>query len=148
MLIENTNSNLILTPNHSINALFEQIPIEGIAYLVASVAIRIFSISLSFPLLGIGLSILTTNLALKTLEWYDSQLVVDLTKEACKFNRTYPNLQLVIFTSALAISFLTETLSFFAGIYLGSFGTIIMDVENYKRLQEESRKQQTSSLIV
>lgn len=121
--------------------ILDQMPFEGVAYLVASIAVRVFSTALSAPLLGIGISIVATNLALKTIEWYDNQLVIDLTKEACKFNRNYPNLQWVMFIAALAMSFLSETLSFITGIYLGSFGTIIMDVENYKRLQDESRKQ-------
>lgn len=147
MNIENNNSNFIMTPNPLNKKFFESIPIEGIAYLVASIAVRVFSVSLSYPLLGIGLAMVVTNLALKTIEWYDNQLIIDLTKEACKFNRAYPNLQRIMFASALAISFLTETLSFVVGIYLGSFGTILMDIENYKRLQEERRKQQGCSLI-
>ena len=120
--------------------LLNAIPIEGIAFLAASLAVRIFSISLSTPLLGIGISILTTRIALKALDCYDDSLLVELTKEACKFNKRFPKLQIITFIFALALSFYTKTLSFITGACLGSFGSIILDVENYKFLQEANRK--------
>lgn len=120
--------------------IFEAVPIEGIAFIIASFAMRIFSTSLAFPLVGIGLAIITTRLVLKVIDRYDNKLLVNLTKEACKFNRNYPKLQMIIFICTLVFSFVSKTLSFSTGACLGSFGSIILDVENYKLQQQANRQ--------
>lgn len=121
--------------------LIDAIPAEGVTFLVASVAIRIFSVSLSTPLLAMGLSVIAVRLLLKIADNYDHQFVVDLTKEVCKFNRTYPQLQTIAFLSALVFSFTSPTLSFFIGVSLGSFSSIILDVEKHKLMQQLRRAQ-------
>lgn len=115
------------------------VPVEGIAFIVASLAARIFIPPITAPLLGIGISVIITRVAIKAIEWYDTTLLVGLTKEACKFNKNYPKLQMITFICALALSFISKTLSFLAGVALGSFGSVILDVESYKSLQQTNR---------
>lgn len=143
MVIENTGFSPATYSTEKPSLVFQilnAIPIEGIAFVVASCAVRIFSASLAAPLLGIGVSILTTRLVLKTIDCYDNKLLVNLTKEACKFNKNYPKLQMITFICALALSFVSKTLSFIVGACLGSFGSIILDVESYKLMQQANRK--------
>jgi hypothetical protein len=114
-------------------------PVEGVAFLVASIAVRLFSTSLTAPLLGIGLSIIATRVVLKIVEWYDQRTIVFLNKEACKLKGNYPNLEKVSFCFSLAVSFISKPLGFVAGALLGCFGSIILDVENYKLMQKQHR---------
>lgn len=114
-------------------------PVEGVAFLVASLAVRIFSTSLTAPLLGISLSIIATRVVLKVLEWYDQRTIVFLNKEACKLKGNNPNLEKISFCFSLAVSFISKPLGFIAGALLGCFGSIILDVENYKLMQRQHR---------
>jgi hypothetical protein len=125
---------------HFISHVTKLIPIESVAFLIGAVAVRVFSTALTAPFLGIGLSILVTRLVIKLIDCYDDTLLVNLTKEVCKFNKRYPKLQIITFIATLALCFLSKTLSFILGISLGSFGSIILDVENYKLLQQANRK--------
>lgn len=122
-----------------IKQLADSIPMEGVTFVVASLAMRVFSVTLSTPLLGIGLSIIAARLFLKAIDPYAHRLVVDLTKEACRINRAYPNLQTMAFIAALAISFTSQSLSLFIGVSLGTFGSIVLDVERHKLLQQWNR---------
>jgi len=122
------------------SSILDYLPIEGIACLVVSAAIRIFSTALSVPFLGMGVSMIATHLALKTIEWYDEQLVIDLSTEVLKVTRNHPNLQLIAFAAAMALSFFSKAISFASGLSLGCFGTVIMNVGNYRQLQETNRK--------
>ena len=123
-----------------LETILEEIPFEGTAFLAAALAARFFFPLFTAPLLGIGLSLTVTRLAIKFLGRYDRKLMVDLTKEACKLHREYPNLQLICFLFSLSIALLSKTLGFLAGAAAGSFGAVILDVENYKRLQQIDRK--------
>lgn len=122
-----------------VKKIIDAIPVEGVTFLVASLAVRLFSVSLAVPLLGIGASIIASKFLLKAIDFYDHQIVVDLTKEACKLHRVYPSLQIIGFISALALSFTSQSLSFFVGVSLGSFGSIILDVERHKLMQQWNR---------
>lgn len=117
----------------------DAIPVEGITFAVASLAVRIFSTSLTAPLLGVGLSLIASRLLLKAIDLCNHRIVVALTKEACKLNRAYPNMQLIIFISSLAFSFTSQSLSFLMGLSLGSFGGVILDVERHKLMQQWNR---------
>jgi hypothetical protein len=122
-----------------VKKLSDAIPIEGVTFLAASLGVRILSVSLSAPLLGIGVSMIASRMLLKAIDVLDHRIVVDLTKEACKINRTYPSLQAIVFVSALAFSFTSQSLSFLIGVSLGSFGSIILDVERHKLMQQWNR---------
>jgi len=119
--------------------IFDAVPVEGITFLIASLAIRLFTTTLSSPLFGIGISIIVTRLVLKAIDRYDNTLLINLTKTACKFNKEYPTLQLITFICALAFSFLSGPLSFVIGACLGSFGSVMLDVEHYKKMQQANR---------
>lgn len=119
----------------------DAIPVEGAAFLVASIAVRVFSTSLTVPFLGIGISIIASKFLLKAIDAFDHQIVIDLTKEVCKINRMYPNLQTIGFICAIAFSFTSQSLSFLIGVSLGGFGSIVLDVERYKLLQQWNRLQ-------
>jgi hypothetical protein len=130
----------IYDPNNSMFNFYTEIPIEGIAFLATSVVMRLFIPAFSPPLFGIGLSLCATRLAINFLGSYDKRTVVELTKEACKFNRKYPKLQLITFLFTIVLSFFSRTLAFFAGTVAGSFGALLLDVENYKLMQQTDRK--------
>ncbi|MEI8366020.1 MAG: hypothetical protein WCF65_06345 [Parachlamydiaceae bacterium] len=115
-------------------------PIESIAFLVASAVVRIFSHPLAVPLLGVGISMLATTLVLKALSGYDQSMKVYITKKVCIFNKKHPRLHLMTTIFAFAISFISKKLGFLTGVLIGSFGTIILDVEKYKLMQKASRK--------
>lgn len=119
---------------------FKIIPIESIAFLIASVAASVFSHSIAAVFLGIALSIATTKLVLKAFDCYDRSLVVNVTKEICKFNKKHPKLQLIAFLFALAIGFASKPLGLIAGAFLGSFGSIVLDVESYRLMQQTNRR--------
>lgn len=119
--------------------LLNSIPAEGIAFLVASIAVRFFSSSFAYPLMGIGISLITTTLVLKSLECYDRILLINLTKEACKFSKKYPKIQMIACICALVFSLISKTSSFFLGAVLGSFSSLILDVERYKLIQKANR---------
>lgn len=93
-------------------------------------------------LYGIGLGILGTGLVLKAHCSYDSWNWVNLTMKACKLNKKYPNLQLISFIFALSIGVLSSTFGFAAGMVLGCFAAIILDVEHSKAILEENRRNQ------
>jgi len=112
---------------------------EAAVFLTASLAMRIFVPPLAAPLLGISLSVIATRLVLKICDRYNSTVVIHLTKEACKFNKRHPQFQRIAFVFSLAISFLSRTCGFIGGIILGSFGAILLEVENYKLLQRANR---------
>lgn len=120
-------------------ALIAEIPIEGVAALAASVAIRLFSAALSAPLQGIGISIIATKLVFKIIDCYDPKLTNHLAIEALKLNKNYPKLQTIAFCFTLAISYLSRSIAFISGSLLGFFFTIIIDVENYKLIQRHNR---------
>ncbi|HEV8051867.1 MAG TPA: hypothetical protein VGP47_05175 [Parachlamydiaceae bacterium] len=119
--------------------LLNAIPSEGIAFLVGSLAVRILSPTFASPLLGIGISLITATLVLKSLECYDSPLLINLTKETCKLSKKYPKIQMITCICALAFSLISKTFSFFIGAALGSFASIILDVERYKLMQQANR---------
>ena len=121
------------------NDLFNSLPVEGVAFLAASLAVRIFSSSFACPLLGIGFSLITTTLVLKSLECYDQLLLINLTKKVCKFSKKYPKIQMIACICALVFSLISKTSSFMIGAFLGSFGSLILDVERYKLLQKANR---------
>lgn len=121
--------------NHFLNV----IPTEGVTFIVASLAVRIFSSSLACPLLGIGISLVTTTLVLKSLECYDQLLLINLTKEACKLSKKYPKIQMIACICALVFSLLSKTFSFILGAFIGSFSSLILDVERYKLIRQANR---------
>jgi hypothetical protein len=121
------------------NKLLNSIPAEGVAFLVASVAVRIFSASFACPLLGIGISLVTTTLVLKSLECYDQLLLINLTKEACKLSKKYPKIQMIACICALVFSLISRTSGFLLGALIGSFSSLILDVERYKLIQKANR---------
>ncbi len=136
------------TPSHGAGGFFKKLgtclietPAEALAFAVAAAAMRVFIPCLSAPLLGISAGLLATKLVLKISSCYTSNLLISLTKEACKLNRKYPKLQLIAFIFAMSISFLSRFLGIVLGIALGSFGAVILDIENYKLLQKVTRKQ-------
>jgi hypothetical protein len=114
-------------------------PIEGVAFLVASAVVRIFSVPLSAPLLGIGLSFIATRLVLKMIDCYDPKLIIHLKIEAYILIGKYPELHKIAICFALAISFLSTQLGFISGAVLGSFVSVTLDVENYKLIQKSNR---------
>lgn len=114
-------------------------PIEGIAFLITSLAVRIFSVPLSVPLLGIGLSFIATRLVLKMIDCYDPKVIIHLKIEAYKLIGKYPSLPKIAICFALAISFLSKHLGFITGLALGCFVSITLEVENYKILQNANR---------
>lgn len=119
--------------------LLNSLPAEGIAFLVASIAVRFFSTSFAYPLLGIGSSLVITTLVLKSLECYDQQLLINLTRETCKFSKKHPKIQMIACICALVFSLISTISSFFIGVLIGSFGSLILDVERYKLLQQANR---------
>lgn len=144
MTIDTYNRPVPVYPNHKNDTfrsqLIDALPVEGMAFLIASFAVRLFNNTLAAPLLGIGISVIITRLVLKAIDCYDGPLLINLTKEACKVNKNYPKLQMITFVCALAFSFISKTLSVLIGACLGSFGSIILDVESYKLLQKANRK--------
>ena len=124
-------------------SILDEIPYEGVLFLVAACAARIFFPLLSAPLFGIGLSVTFARLAIKLLSCYDKKLLIDLTKEACKLHRKYPKLQLICFLFSLAIAFISKTLGFLAGAITGSSGALILDVENHILMQQLERRNVT-----
>lgn len=114
-------------------------PIEGVAFLIASVVVRIFSVSLSAPLFGIGASFIATRLVLKTIECYDPKLIINLKIEVYKLTAKYPSVQKAAICFALAISFISQYLGLISGAAIGSFVSITLDVENYKLIQKSKR---------
>lgn len=124
--------------------LLDSIPSEGLTCLAASVAVRIFSTSLAVPLFNIGVSMFATQLVLKVLECYDGATLITLTKEAYRVNKNYPKLQVIACLSAFAFSLISETLSIMIASCLGSFRTILLDVESCKRLQQANRQKMGS----
>lgn len=118
----------------------EEIPVEAVAFAIAALAVRLFAPVLSTPLFGIAAGLLATKLVLKLVERYDNGRVINLTKEALRFNKGYPNLQFITLVFALATSWIAQTVAFFTGAALGCFSAIILDVEHYKLLQQANRK--------
>lgn len=118
----------------------DELPIGGIAFIVASVAIKIFSPPLAAPLLGAGIAVITTKLVRKGIGWYDNRILVNLTKEICKLNKKFANIQFVAVIFAIAISFLYPPLGLVAGALIGCYSAIIFDVERAKLMQQARRK--------
>lgn len=113
---------------------------DAVPFVIAAAFTRLFALPLTSPILGIGTAAFVGKLVLKTLKWYDDRILINLTKEACKFNQKHPKLQLVSFIFVLTISFLSQTTALLTGIALGCFGATILDVENYKRRQQANRR--------
>lgn len=135
----NLTLNLPVKERSFIHDLFNAAPLEAFAFLITSAAIRVFSPPLAAPLLGIGISMLTTKLVLNVANQYDNILLVNLTKEACSLNKKYPKLQMIALIFAMAVSYLYQPLGFAAGALIGSFGAVVLDIERYKLLQQSER---------
>lgn len=117
------------------NTLFE-FPIEALAFAIASFVASLFRLSAALPLRGIGLGLFTEKLAAQAMSFYSPSKMIGLTKEACKLVRHYPRLQLISFIVTLIVSIPFRNLGFYAGIAVGGFGAIILEVEKYKYLRQ------------
>lgn len=129
-----------LNSPYSYSSLLNEIPFEAAAFAVAGLALQFFFPSLSAPLFGISIALASTKLVLKFLDRYDNVKLLRITKEACKLNKSYPNLQLVGFIASLALSLLSQNVGFVVGIAVGAFGAVILDIENYKLMQQANRR--------
>lgn len=118
----------------------KEAPVEAVAFLVAAAVVRIFSPSLAAPLLGVGVSMLATTLVLKAVSLYNPALTIKLTKEVCIFNNKHPKLQLVTAIFSFVVSFVSRSLGFISGGFLGGVGCIVLDLERYKLMQKASRE--------
>lgn len=123
-----------------INTAVDSIPFGGIAFIVASLAIKVFSQPLAAPLLGMGIGAIATKLVKNVIDWYDSKLLVDLTKEAHKLNKRFAHLQLIALIFAFAISFVFKPFGFVAGAFIGCFSATVFDMERAKLGQQDNRK--------
>lgn len=139
--LKNWDQDLANASGFNSSRFFKMIPVEGLSFLIASVATRIFSISFGIFLAGIGISLIATTLVIKSIDCYDHRVLISLTKEACKFNKNYPKLRLITFISGFILSSFSKKLAFATGVFLGSYGGLILDVETYKQMQQANRKQ-------
>lgn len=110
-------------------------PIEGLAFIATAAVTNLFIPSITPSLIAIGTALFSATLVLKALNRYTSFFAIKLTKEACKLRRAYPKLQVITLIFSLAISFLSKAAGVLAGIVLGTFGAIVLDVEYYKLQQ-------------
>ncbi len=129
-----------VSPGDILATVVSAIPVEAITFFAAAAVSRLFIAALSAPLAGIGIGIVITKLALKSFSRYDSGPLVYLTKEACRFNRKYPQAQLISFIFVLSIGFLSAQIAMIAGGLLGCFGAILLDVETYRLIQQANRR--------
>jgi hypothetical protein len=114
-------------------------PAEAAAFAVAAIVMRIFFSSLAPPFMGICVSLIGTRLIVKALDHYCQAPLIEIKRQVCLLNKNFPRLQLVGFISALVISLLSQTLGFAMGLVVGAFGSVILDVENYKLMQQAKR---------
>jgi len=117
------------------NAFFE-LPIEALAFAVAGAIASFFKLTAASALGGIGLGLFTAKLAAKAMNLYNPELLIGITKKACKLVKQYPRLQFISFIFTLMISIPFQNLGFSAGIIVGGFGAIILDVEKYNHLRQ------------
>ena len=114
-------------------------PAEAAMFALAAVVMRIFISSLVAPFVGICVSLVLTRLAIKTLDQNYNSPLVHIKKQVYLINKKYPNIQFLTFISSLVISLLSPTAGFLMGLSVGAFGSIVLDVENYKLLQQTKR---------
>lgn len=124
--------------------LLDALPAEGLTLTTTSFALNFFSSSLAAPLFHIGLSMFTAQLVLKAIECYDDATPVSLAKEAYRWNKNYPKLQVITFICAYAVSLISKTFSIMIASCLGSFRTILLDIEASKRLLQANRQRMRS----
>lgn len=119
----------------SSSALFE-FPIEALSFAVAGLVASFFKFAAAAALKGIGFGLLSAKLAAKAMDRYHPEQLIELTKKACNLVRKYPKLQFISFTITLIMSSFFRNLSFGAGVMVGSFNAIILDVERYKQIRQ------------
>jgi len=124
--------------------LLDSLPAEGLAITTASFTVGFFSSALATPLFHIGLSMFATQLVLKAIDCYDDETPISLAKEAYRWNKNYPKLQVVTLICAYAVSLISKTFSIMIASCLGSFRTILLDIEDSKRLQQANRQRMGS----
>jgi hypothetical protein len=120
--------------------LLDAIPAEGLAITTASFTLSFFSQALAAPLFHIGISMFATQLVLKAVDCYDDEASISLAKEAYRWNKNYPKLQVITLICAYAISLISKIFSIMIASCLGGFRTILLDIEDSKRLQQANRQ--------
>jgi len=115
-------------------------PVEGIVFVIGAAAANVFISFLTVPLLGIGISMITTKLVLKALDRYNNAAFIDLTKEVCKFHKKFSKLQVIGCIVALALGYLSQAVALTVGIAVGFCGAVILDVEKHKVAQCAARR--------
>lgn len=115
-------------------------PVEGIAILITSFAIRVFSTTLATPLLAIGVSVVAARLVLKVMDCYNPVGVVRLTKHTCELEEAYPKLHIVALVAAIALSYISAIFGILVGIGFGCLFSITLDVKKCKLQQQANRK--------
>lgn len=119
---------------------FYEIAVEAVAFAVAATVVYLFKSPMFAPLLGISIGLFTSKLVVKILDHYNGSFLIKLSKQACTLYKNFPKLQLISFIFALAISTLSDTFGLIFGIALGSFEALVLNIENYKLLQQANRK--------
>lgn len=117
------------------SALFE-FPIEALAFAVAGLVASFFKLAAAAALKGMSFGLLAAKLATKAMNRYHPEQLIELTKKACNLVRQYPKLQFISFTITLIISSFFRNLSLGAGVMVGGFNAIILDVERYKQIRQ------------
>lgn len=115
-------------------------PPEGVAFGAAALVSKIVFPAFAPPLAGISLGLFGTRLVLNTCDKYTGKTLIKVKVEACKLNRKYANLQKISFFVSLALGLASSPLGLAAGIFTGSFGAIILEVEHYILLQKVKPK--------
>lgn len=126
-----------------IASLIYETPAEALAFGVAAAASRLFGLPFAAPFLGISAGLFATKLVLKILGRYNDSALVELSKRACKLNRDMPKLQIITFIFALTISTISQTIGFISGIGLGSYGAVVLDIENYNLIRLANRRRRS-----
>lgn len=113
---------------------------EAIAFAVAGLAAHVLASAFAPPLLGIAVGLFASGLVVKIADSYNPCLLIRVSKRMCYLKKKAPHLETILMIFSLTIGTLAKPVSYALGAILGAYSAILLDIENYKLIQQANRR--------
>lgn len=114
--------------------------VEPVAFAVAGAVVHLFLPSLTAPLLGISLGLFAAKLVIKLLDSYNPLLLIKASKKVCDLKKQIPQFQMISLIFVLIMGMFSRSLGFILGTGHGIYSAVVLNIENYKLIQEANRR--------
>jgi len=110
------------------------------AFAIAAIVALVCGLSFSTPLFVIAATMLATQLAVKTCNYYNVAKIYELQEASLRFQRKYPYLQAITLIFVLAVAPLSVVVSSLTAAAFGIFSGIVVGADHCRRVAKASSK--------